>query len=263
MLRRLAVTAIILSCSIAGGWAQSPSAPSGPAPGNPVTKKPDPKATAAAKPAAAVDSGPCQIGVIPIAGNLFLIERFGLFKFNDSYQRVAVDGWALDDLVVSRVRAAMPGSSVRRIPFTKEELVQFPRSLFSSADATAFAQRVGARISCERYVVVHRHGGGKREYGIGISSYGPDKPAHLFAMMYIRVYDGRTFELIKEGRASITDESLIARAYLNPVGGPYRALDSAAFPDGPAHVAGNPVLRDGVRGLLTESLDKTLPALLQ
>jgi hypothetical protein len=254
MFRHLIVVIVFLACLAVPGWGQSAS-PATIATGTPKTK-------AVVKPATA-ESGPCQIGVIPIAGNLFLIERFGLFKFNDSYQRVGVDGWALDDLVVSRVRAAVPGSSVRRIPFTREELMQFPRSLFSSSDVTAFAQRVAARINCERYVVVHRHGGGKREYGIGISSYGPDKPAYLFAMMYIRVYDGRTFELIKEGRASITDESLIARAYLNPVGGPYRAMDSAAFPDGPAHVAGNPVLRDGVRALLTESLDKTLPALLQ
>jgi hypothetical protein len=109
---------------------------------------------------------------------------------------------------------------------------------------------------------VHRHGGGKREYGIGISSYGPDKPAYLFAMMYVRVYDGRTFELVKQGRAFINDESLLERAYLNPVGGPYRSLDPKEFPDQPANVPNNPVLREGVRTLLTVSLDKTLPTLL-
>jgi hypothetical protein len=34
------------------------------------------------------------------------------------------------------------------------------------------------------------------------------------------------------------------------------------FPDRPADAAANPVLRDGVRSMLTASLDKTLPALL-
>jgi hypothetical protein len=35
------------------------------------------------------------------------------------------------------------------------------------------------------------------------------------------------------------------------------------FPEKPADAVNNPVLRDGVRTMLTKSLDKTLPALLQ
>jgi len=46
------------------------------------------------------------------------------------------------------------------------------------------------------------------------------------------------------------------------LGGPSRQLDLGMFPDRPADAAANPVLRDGVRSMLTASLDKTLPALL-
>ncbi|MBK3661542.1 hypothetical protein JJE66_09790 [Bradyrhizobium diazoefficiens] len=82
----------------------------------PAAKKPT------VAPRAPADAGPCQIGVIPIAGDLFMVEKFGPLKFLDKYMRTSVTAWALDDLVVSRVRAAAPGISVRRIPYTREEL---------------------------------------------------------------------------------------------------------------------------------------------
>ena len=133
---RVFTAAIFLSCFIISASAQAPS-PQGAAPqtGTPAAKKSAPRTKAGPRPGA--ESGPCQIGVIPIAGNLFLVGNFGLVTFADTYARVAADGWALDDLVVSRVRAAAPGMSVRRIPFTKEELRNAPRqksiSLFRSS----------------------------------------------------------------------------------------------------------------------------------
>jgi hypothetical protein len=40
-------------------------------------------------------------------------------------------------------------------------------------------------------------------------------------------------------------------------------LDPAMFPEKAAEVVNNTVLREGVRTMLTKSLDKTLPSLLQ
>src|SRR5262249_22192998 len=117
MFRRFAVAAIVLLCSVGHGWGQS---------GAPASARPaSPKKQRAAEPAPIAHGAPCKIGVIPIAGNLFLVEKFGPLRFTDQYQRTAVEAWALDDLVVSRVRAAAPNSSVRRIPFTKEELAHY------------------------------------------------------------------------------------------------------------------------------------------
>ena len=271
---RFLATACALSCLAATPTAQAQPAPATAAaqttsPVEPAVKKAAPKARINAKPTRAAETGHCQIGVIPIAGNLFLVEKFGPFTFNDTYARVAVDGWTLDELVVSRVRAAAPGMSVQRIPFTKEELElarrRKPISLFYSSAAALkeFAQYLAPRISCERYIVVHRHGGTQREFGIGISKHYLAKQASLFAMMYIRVYDGRTFELIKQAPALMTEDTYIERLLHNPLGGPSRELDPAMFPDKPADAAANPVLRDGVRAMLTASLDKTLPPMLR
>jgi hypothetical protein len=81
-------------------------------------------------------------------------------------------------------------------------------------------------------------------------------------MMYVRVYDGQTFQLIRKAPALMTEDTFVERLLHNPLGGPSRQLDAAMFPDKPAEAATSLVLRDGVRAMLTASLDKTLPALL-
>jgi hypothetical protein len=265
MLCRLVFAVVVLSCFPATGWAQVPATPR-PASdvGKPPVKKPIKRSDVAAP-----QRGSCHIGVIPIAGNLFRVERYGVVTLSDQVTRVGTEGWALDELVVSRVSAAAPGNSVRRIPFTKEELVrdakERPRSFFRDDNVTIkeFAQSIAGRINCDRYVVIHRRGGGYREFGIGISRYPLFEKVFLFAMMQIRVYDGRTFELIKQGPATTEKENLVTRAFYGPPGGPSRELDVSAFPDRPADAAHNLALRDGVRALLTTSLDNTLPAMLR
>lgn len=221
------------------------------------------------KPSGPVESGPCQIGVIPVGGDLFVVEKFGPLTFLDKHTRVSVAAWALNDLVVSRVRAAAAGSSVRGIPYTAEELrsggreKQRPFFYSAATDIGNFVRFLAPKLRCERYIVVHRHHGTQRESGIGISQYPYGGPVHLFAMMYIRVYDGTTFALIKEAPALMTEDTYVDRLLHNPLGGPSRELDRAMFPEKPADVVNNAVLRDGVRTMLTKSLDKTLPALLQ
>jgi hypothetical protein len=232
--------------------------------------KPAVRKPATVVPSRPAESGPCQIGVIPIIGIVFTIEKFGPVTLLDKYARVSVAAWALDELIVSRVRAAAPGSSVRRIPFTKEDLKAGGRDqprLFASyrlaSDIEDFVRLLATKVRCERYVVVHRHGGTQREFGIGISQYSLNGPTHLFVMSYIRVYDGTTFALINKAPALMTEDTFAERLMHNPLGGPSMQVDRATFPEKPADVVNNPVLRDGVRTMLTKSLDKTLPALLQ
>lgn len=251
MLCRFVSVIVVLSCFSAVGWAQAPSSSrSASDVGKPSIKKPVKR-----NDVAAAVSGPCHIGVIPIAGNLFLVQGWGV-------DRVAAEGWDLDELVVSRVRAAAPGRSVRRVPYTAAELIDGARRpLFFGDTLKEFAQRIAGRVSCERYVVVHRHGGNSREFGIGISRYVLFDKAILYAMMKVLVYDGRTFELIRQAPASLGDNSVKRR--IGMANGPALELDLSAFPDKPADVARNPMLRDGVRALLTQSLDNTLPAMLR
>jgi hypothetical protein len=259
MFRSFAAAIILVSCLTAAGWAQSSSTDVAAA-SSPTRSAA--KGVAKTKPA---EAGPCQIGVIPIAGNLFLVEKFGPIKLTDTYEQASVDRWALDELVVSRVRAAVPGMLVRRLPFTKEELATQPKPLprlGHDENIREFAKYVARGRNCERYVVVHRHGGSRREFGIGISKHYLGINAQLFAMMYIRVYDGRTFQLINEAPALMDENTFVNRMKYH-LGGPSRTIDLAMFPEKAADAVANPVLRDGVREMLTMSLDKTLPGVLR
>jgi len=236
-----------------------------PAP-KPEVVRPTVRKPATVAPTKPVETGPCQIGVISFAGDLFWVEKYGALKFLNTYAQTSVAAWGLDELVVSRVRAAAPGSSVREIPYTRQELDEGrrQRSVFRDSDGNVlrFVQYLAGRTRCERYVTVLRHGGTQREFGIGISHH-LDARVFLFAIMFVRVYDGRTFEIISEAPAREDDYSALQRALHDELGGPYRKLDAAMFPAKPADAAKNPVLRDGVRDMLTKSLDKTLPALLR
>jgi hypothetical protein len=182
--------------------------------------------------------------------------------------RAAADGWGFDDLIVSRVRAAAPGAGVRKIAYSREQLEQTrdAPAIFRIADSHMkdFVRQVSAGANCDRYVMVHRHGG-KRVFGIGIAKFESSlvNRTYLYALMYVRVYDGRTFELIRGGPARIDDEPFLSRAFVNPIGGPYRVVDDRSFPASREEAVANPTLREGVRALLTASLDKTLPALLR
>jgi hypothetical protein len=276
MVRSFAV-AVVLSCLAASAGAQTESAPgiaATPAIG-PAGNKLPPKNEASAKPPVAADSRRCQLGVIPIAGNQFAVQKVGFGIFGNEYTRVRVDNWGFDDLVVARVRAAAPGNAVRRILYDKKELQRGKQtgSLFRdiNSEIKDFARDVSAGANCERYIVVHLDNSKvfdspKWVHGMSIVNVGSPikRRNYLFALTYIRIYDGQSFEIIKQGAASTGDEPLTSYLLrLTPFRGPKRELDEASFPATPAQAVTDPVLREGVRALLATSLDKTLLAMLR
>jgi hypothetical protein len=280
MVRSFAV-ACVLSCVAASAWAQAQPALGTAAtqPGTPATKpafkKTAQKTKTTAKPPVPADNGPCQLGVIPAVGDQFVFQKVGFTVFGNEQTEVPIDGWGLNDVVVARVRAAAPGIAVRRIAHEKDAFAHYVQPaglLFRDAktELNDIVRQVAADTHCERYVLVTRlisqfSNTNQAVRGIGIVNWGnPIKSrTYLFALTYIRVFDGQDFNIIKRGAASTDDESLASRMLLlTPVRGPNRELDEASFPSAPAEVANNPALRDGVRALLTASLDKTLPALL-
>lgn len=224
--------------------------------GNPVPQTGIRQAGAAAK-------GPCHIGVIPIAVDSFAVREISLdalFHFNPP---VNVAEWALDDLIVSRVQVAVPDRAVRKISVSRQDAAdEKPRLTDSDSETRGLVRRMSAGSKCERYVIVNKRSDGHVS-GIGIEHQTHNQRVYLYTLLRIEVYDGRNFKLIKDAAALTEDGSQSARGMFRPIGGPYQALDVAAFPAEPRDAASNPVLRDGVRALLTASFDRTLPALLR
>jgi hypothetical protein len=277
MYRRIAIAAVLASSFVATGWAQSPPtqpAPAASAPAKPAAKKAAPKAKPAAKQPAAVGTGPCQIGVITIVGNVFGVQKIGFTVFGNEYTPVPIESWGLDDLAVARVRAAAAGRVVRKIAYDKEELSRIgeSKSFFRNLndDVKQFVQRSAGNANCERYVLINRTRSrfsnlNQTVNGVGIVKWGnPIKErTYLFALTYIRVLDGQTFDIVKQSAAESDDEHAISRLLvLNPIRGPNHELDESLFPATPADAASNPAFREGIRSLLTTSLDRTLPGLL-
>src|SRR6266850_916818 len=109
---------LVLSCLAASASAQTqpaavaPTTQATPPSTRPAVKKPAPKAKTTAKPPAPAESGPCKIGVIPVIGDQFVVQKVGLMVFGNEHTEVPIGAWGLDDLVVARVRAAAPGTAV-------------------------------------------------------------------------------------------------------------------------------------------------------
>jgi hypothetical protein len=131
MLRRFVVTTILLSCFAAPGSSQSPStpAPTAPSPSNHVVKKPVPKAKAAAKPAAAVDNGPCRLGVIPVIGEHFSVQKSGRSQI--------------------LARTSLKSLRVTEDPLVKLDNSQFPDPPATASSSTILRERVRALVAAK------------------------------------------------------------------------------------------------------------------
>jgi hypothetical protein len=278
MVRSLAV-AVVLSCFAASAWAQTQlgagTASTSTSASKTVTKKPTPKSSADNKPPA-TENGTCGLGVIVAIGEEFAVQRVGVL-FGNEHTEVPIDNWGLKDLVFARVRAAAtPGIAIRRIAYSKEAFPppEEPKSFLfrdRKAELIDLVRQITSGTNCERYVLVSRSISafsttGQRVGGIGIVNWAnPLKnQTYLFALSYIRVFDGRNLTIVKQGSAFAETESLVSRMIVGTlIRGPHRELNEASFPGKPSEAAHNLALRDGVRALLTASLDKTLPAMLR
>jgi hypothetical protein len=197
--------------------------------------------------------------------------------FGNDLKEVPIESWGLDDLVVARVRAAAgTGVAVRRIAYPANAFEPFehpPNRLFRNAekDLKSVVQAIASAGGCERYVVVVKDTNADRMTnqsfaGIGIfSRAGGD--VHLFALTALSVFEGHTFEVLKGHVGSPVEEKIGSNPTLyelmrtNPMRGANLALkENFPWPPAPDAVMG---LRDATRALLAESLDKTLPDLLE
>jgi hypothetical protein len=138
--------------------AQGQPSTAAPAPTVKPAKKPAPKAKTSAALPKATDSGPCRIGVISAIGDEFVVQRIGLTVFGNEYTEVPIEGWGIDDLVVTRVRAALPNTAVKRIAYPKGAFAPYDHpahALFhNSPDLTTIVRQIANNAGCERYVVV-------------------------------------------------------------------------------------------------------------
>jgi hypothetical protein len=275
---RVFVVACALSCLTASAWAQGqPATTATPSAAvvKPVVKKPAPKARISAKPTGLADSGPCQVGVISVIGDEFVVQRVGLTIFGNEYTEVPIEGWGIDDLVVTRVRATLPNTAVKRIAYPKGAFAPYDHpapALFRNSrdDLTAIVRQITANAGCQRYVVVTKltgqvDGTNQTHRGIGVLNRGIGTGAlshtSLFTDVDVSIFDGQTFATHKN---TFNLEGSLKKALLGEwARDPLSKLENDAFPEPAAAAAASAMLRDRTRSLLTAVLDKTLAASLK
>jgi hypothetical protein len=270
---RLFAAALVLSFPVASAWAQSPSpaevAPAAKPAIAPAVKKAAAKPKkAAAKPLEPSVAGPCQLGVIAALEDKFSVQKIGITVFGNEETQVPVD-WGFNDIVAERVRAAAGGAGVRKIAYPKgafEPYYERSEALFRipSDKLTPIVRQVAGSTGCERYLVVttlsvqinRTH---QPFNGIGILD-GPFGHPTLFTFFMVTIFDGRTFEIRRNPLSDLG--KALAKNFTLQKPNPLSQLDDGAFPQ-PAAVAQNTMLRDRIRVLLAEKLDKTLPDVLK
>jgi hypothetical protein len=224
-----------------------------------------PKAPAtAAKPA---DSGKC-IGVLSAIGDSINLQKIGITVFGNELNKVPVDSWQIDNLVVSKISAYLSKSwSVRPISYPKGAFATLEQDhgIFYNRDAelTEIIRRVTSSTKCDHYVVVLKGSSGygtsnQSLHGLGVLEVGAPIMITdmLFALYVIKVYDGQTFAVLGQQQATL-DEN-----HFSSIHGPFRQLyTNFTFPQ-PGTVPG-PAVRDGLRSLVEKSLDVTMPQILR
>lgn len=274
---RIAVSLIALLSILASAFAQTPSTPAAPsaqtaAPAKPAVKKAAPRAKPAAKLPVAADSGPCQTGVISAIGDQFSVQHVGLTMFGNEYMEAPIEAWGIDDLFVARVRAAAPGTAVRKIAYASGAFKPYyhpEAKLFRNDrdDLTALVRQIAGTANCERYVVATKSrvsvdGTNQSIEGLGVYKNwaSPSGRGVVVAYFRINVFDGRTFDIHRAPTRSFGD--VVASSFSNKNDN-MQILNNLEFPKTPEQVTNSALLRDSTRSLLTAQLDKYLPAYIK
>jgi len=204
------------------------------------------------------DAGSCT-GVISAIGDTLAVSKFGFFGNEES--KVPIDTWRIDDLVFSRISAVLGShSNLKRVSVSKGAFAVLEgdhNPLYNSTDdVKAILGRIATTTRCDRYIVVMKttvnFKNSQRLDGLGILSQGDGYSA--WAEFTINLYDGQNFSLLGKHPA-VTGK----KNFLGVDVKPYRKVDQTWWPAG---ATPTPAARDGFRSLVMESLEATVPKLL-
>ena len=214
-------------------------------------------------------AGRKSVGVISALGDKFALQKVGITVFGNDYADIPIEAWKIDDLVAAKVGAHLSKRfEVRRITYPKDTFTAYekPGGLFRDhkAELRKIMQDITASQKCDLYVLVMKGGSmvgntNQSVSGLGILQAGSGlflPNVRIHALSTIRVFDGRTFEILAEKRGTMGQQTFMA-----VIQGPHREVDMAWWPASPQG-AQNPKMKDAIVALLDQSLAMTLPELL-
>jgi hypothetical protein len=207
------------------------------------------------------------VGIISAVGDEITFATGGLTGINNRSQSFPIGSWGLDDLIVQQVTAALNGRF-------QVQPVTYGRDLFATAEKESivtpvnlirddpFRKLVQTEVSpqgLDAYIVITKAksnfgGGGRKVEGIGFIRYGTVLESYnqVHALYEIRVFDGRTFDVIEKMTAPPLDDVGAVR-----IAGPSRTIDESYSP-GAGDPAQNEKLHAAITDLVARSLSSTL-----
>lgn len=193
--------------------------------------------------------------------------------FGNALNEIAVDSWGIDEVIVRKTGAVLGKQfSVRRVNFPKATLAALEKpggGPFRDGNKEldeAIAATARASGKCDFIVVAYRTGAqyantNQALFGLGIVAHGTELVGNYYihANFAIRVYDGSTFAVLK---TQIVRRDSFLVAAMTGAGGLSRSVDKTWWPESPQAAAQSANIKEGIRTLVNQGLEKTLPGML-
>ena len=206
------------------------------------------------------------VGIISAVGDEIIFAKGGLTGLNNRSQSFPIASWGLDDLIVQQATTALNGRfqvqpvSYNRAAFTA--IKDSPVAPVNLVRGDAFKKLVQTEVSpqgLDAYIVIAKakssFGSGPRKIeGIGLITYGTVMESYnqVHALYEIRVFDGKTFEIIEKMTAPPLDDGGQVT-----IAGPSRRIDEIS-PSDTGNPAANEKLHAAIADLVARSLSTTL-----
>jgi hypothetical protein len=206
------------------------------------------------------------IGIISAVGDEITFARGGLTGLENRSQSFPIGSWGLDDLIVQQVTEVLNGRfqvqpvSYKRATFAA--IKDSPVAPINLVRGDPFKKLVQTAVSpqgLDAYIVITKaksnFGGGARKVeGIGFITYGTVMESYnqIHALYEIRVFDGKTFDVIEKMTAPPLDDAGAVR-----LTGPSRTIDENFAPS-TGDPAQNEKLHAAITDLIARSLSSTL-----
>ena len=206
------------------------------------------------------------VGIISAVGDEMSFARAGLAGLNNSSQGFPIRSWGLDDLIVQQATTASSGRfQVQPVSYNRAAFAAIKDSPVAPVNLVRgdpFKKLVQTEVSpqgLDAYIVITKaksnFGGGARKVeGIGFITYGTVMESYnkIHALYEIRVFDGKTFDVIEKMTAPPLDDAGAVR-----LTGPSRTIDENFAPS-TGDPAQNEKLHAAITDLVARSLSSTL-----
>ena len=207
------------------------------------------------------------VGIVSAVGDEITFAKGGLTGLDNRSQRFPIGSWGLDDLIVQQATAALNGRfQVQPVTYERDAFATVEKdSIVTPVNVIRgdpFKKLVQTQVSpqgLDAYIVITKaksnFGGGSRKVeGIGFLTYGTVLESYnqVHALYEIRVFDGKTFDVIEKMTAPPLDDVGVVR-----LAGPSRTIDESFTPS-----AGNPAQNEKLHAAITDLVARSLSTTL-